>query len=239
MGKRILLVQFRTDVSLAHEVECVCSKLETKDVITLNPFVDEIPQNIQTVLQDVGLVILGGSGQFDISKQEEHVLTALNKVKPLIEYILVNDIPTLAICFGFQLVAYVAGASVEAKPQNSENGSVEVFLTKEGKEDKIFSNFPDSFFINAGHKDSVHNLPSTFTVLATNDTCQNQAYRHKNNVYGIQNHPELTKEDVLHRYSLYPEYMKGKNIDEMAKLITPTPQASKIFKYFEQVYLTN
>ncbi len=238
MHKKVLLVQFRSDVSKDHEPVCFLNKLkidESKFKI-INPVMDEIEQDPKKLLEDVSMVIFGGSGQFDLSKNPPELQKAIPQVEPLIKYVLENDFPTLAICFGLQLVANKLGATVSPIPEMAESDMIEISLNENAKKDKIFKNFPEKMHLMMGHKESVTNLPEEVTLLASSPTCPVHAYRYKENIYGLQGHPELGVEDIVFRWNLYPQYVQGKNVEEMKSKLKETTDAEKLLHDIVQFY---
>jgi GMP synthase-like glutamine amidotransferase len=75
-------------------------------------------------------------------------------------------------------------------------------------------------------------LPEKTILLASSKKCGIEAYRIKNNIYGIQFHPELDKKGMKTRLELFPSYTKGKKIGEILSDYQPTPFAAKVIKNF-------
>lgn len=118
---------------------------------------------------------------------------ALSKKKPL-----------LGVCFGFQVLAEVAGGTVVHDVSKKEFGSYPMMLTEAGKRDMLFDGFDERFLAQQAHESYASVLPDSVELLATGDFITNQAFRHKDApVYGVQFHPELSREGMFERMSLY------------------------------------
>jgi len=238
MPKKILVFQFRTDKSLIHERSCILKTTgfkssQVKFVNVLNKH-SKIPQ-----ASDVNLyraVILGGSGQVDISSWSPQIKKLIFEIKPFMKQVIKIDMPTLNICFGHQLVSVMFGGSVEADQNQAETGTHKIYLNDQAKKSLLFKNTPDSFYAVEGHKDSVTKLPEGAILLASSDRCQIEAYRIKNNIYGLQFHPELDKQGMMYRISLFPSYAKGKNLNKLLKDYKQTNFATKVLKNFSDIH---
>jgi GMP synthase (glutamine-hydrolysing) len=104
-----------------------------------------------------------------------------------------RDTPLLGICFGGQMLAKVLGANVERNAVR-EIGRYPVQLTDEGVADPVFTGIERQFDVFQWHADTFH-IPYGATLLATGETCRNQAFR-KGNAVGIQFHVEPTVDEV-------------------------------------------
>lgn len=237
--KRALLLQFRDDISKEHEAKCFLQKsgLRSEQLVVLNAITDVIEENPKTLLNSIDAVFMGGSGQYDLTKKPPQITRAVKKTHALFDYIFENDFPTLAVCFGHQLIAQLHGGLVSASKVQAEVGDFKIKLTKDGIDDKLFANLPKSFNVQLGHKESISKLPDEFILLASSKKCTVQAYRYKNNIYGVQFHPELDKEDIAYRLGLYPTYAKNTNTDEIINNLQGTPIAKKVLQNFVKHYL--
>lgn len=239
--KKILLIQFREDISKDHEIKCFKYQLDLKDndLKVLDAFKDDAPQDIKNYLSDIRYVIIGGSAQYDLSSKHPRFMKAVGNAKPMIKYLLENDIPTFGVCFGFQLILNILGSEVINNEHTAESGSFEVELLDKAHEYKIFKDIPKKFIATLGHKDSVLDLPKDCTLLAKSEECPIQAFKYKNNIYGVQFHPELDIHGLVYRLSLYPEYIKGKSLDEVRNQFEDSPYAQKILRNFNEFYSSN
>lgn len=102
--------------------------------------------------------------------------------------ILNAGIPILGICYGDQLMAHLAGGTVERAESLSEYGKTEVF----SGDSKLFKNVPESFICWMSHTDYIKNLPPAFRTIANTKLCENAAMCDESrNLYGVQFHPEV------------------------------------------------
>lgn len=229
----ILAIQFREDITIRHERECFSKLLlKNKRIKYVSVFDENVDfRNLKGLLKGVDRVILGGSGDLYIGKRGEKggkLEYVFDRIDPLMDYFLKNDFPVLGICFGFHLIGKYLGAKVVFDEQMAEVGFGKIGITEEGQKDSLFKKVPKYFYAVVGHQDSLIGLPENTTHLAYSDKCKIQSFRHKNNIYGTQFHPELDKNDLFKRLSLFPGY------GEFAENLRPrrTGDAQKIFKNF-------
>jgi len=180
-------------------------------------------------------IMLGGSGQINISSWIKREKTRIKRIWPLLKAIIQNDLPMLNICFGHQLIAYFLNGDVKDNPRQAETGTYKIHLNETAKNCPLFKNIPDSFYAVLGHKDSVTNLPKGAKLLAFSDRCGIESYRIKNNIYSVQFHPEIDKNEVKTRLNLYPSYAKGGNVEKILKEYKETPFAKKIIINFKHI----
>ena len=103
--------------------------------------------------------------------------------------VLALGIPVLGICYGHQLMAYMAGGEIAPAECGSEYGKANL---KHG-ECPIFGGVPMESVCWMSHTDSVKVLPEGFRVTATTDACDCAAMcDEKRRLYGVQFHPEVT-----------------------------------------------
>ncbi len=106
------------------------------------------------------------------------------------------DRPLLGICYGHQLIGYVAGAKV-AKGVNAEYGISEIYVDEP---DTMFLDVPRQFNAWVSHYDEVKDTPEGFVALAHSDTCPVEAMRHREReIFGVQFHPEVWHTDFGER----------------------------------------
>ena len=98
--------------------------------------------------------------------------------------------PVLGICYGHQMLARAFGGACR-RAERPEFGWKAVDL----RPSPIFAGI-DSLVTAHSHYDEVDRLPAEFEVLASTDRCEVQAFRYGGaHVYGVQFHPEMTRED--------------------------------------------
>ena len=240
-SRKVLLLQFRDDISTKHEQDCFNQVLsaENAKIDALNAITDSFVDSVQ-VLSNYDALIIGGSGQYDLSNPHPNLVAALDKTTNLLKYILDSDFPTFGVCFGHQLLSYKIGHLVQKNPDMAESGMVTINLENTAYNAKINKGIPVTFDAIEGHKDSVivdTEIPF-YKVLASSQKCPVQSFLYKNNIYGVQFHPELTPAEVAYRYSLYPEYLEktGKLADQIKSELQQTPHAQQVLLNFVKNY---
>jgi GMP synthase (glutamine-hydrolysing) len=127
-------------------------------------------------------------------------------------------IPTLGICYGFQIMAQQLGGEVAATGQR-EYGSTAVRLT--GERGDLLADQPDEQTAWMSHGDSVVRAPEGFEVLATSDATPVAAFASdEKRMYGVQWHPEVKHsahgqqviENFLHRAAGIPADWNSGNV---------------------------
>jgi GMP synthase (glutamine-hydrolysing) len=217
MKKNILLIQLRgNDLVAENEKSCLVKAVGNKAIIKTYNFFRSNSNLSKKSLKNISGIIIGGSGEFSFSEKEKKP-SLFRKVKKAILFIKVaidENIPILGICLGHQLLAYNFGSKIIKDNSQKEVGAVDIFLSKEGRKDAIFLGIPSVFLAQEGHGDCALNLPKKAVFLAESRKCRIQAFRIKNNIYGVQFHPELnSKKDILLRAKIYSNY--NINVDKM------------------------
>lgn len=239
MNKKILLIQFRDDITTEHEARCYQEKLNGNEgrLKIINAILDDFEDNPKDLLKDVAVVIIGGSAQYNLSVGEKPLEKGLKKTEKLFKYLLDTDFPTFGVCFGHVFIAQKLGGTVVSDKNLAETGTGAVVVNKKGKNDKFLSKFPGKFLVQFGHKDSVAKAAPGQTLLASSKNCENQILKYKNNIFTVQFHPELNVADVIYRVKLYPEYLKKMSIEELTKNMVDSPHASKLMREFVNHYV--
>ncbi len=102
-------------------------------------------------------------------------------------------IPVLGICYGAQLIAYLAGGKVESAANSSEYGKTTVYAEK----DPLFENTKEQSICWMSHTDYISGLPSGFRRTAFTDKCPCAAMSdEKKKIYAVQFHPEVTHTEI-------------------------------------------
>lgn len=135
-------------------------------------------------------VVLGGA--MGVHDTAAHPFLA--SVKGFIGEAVAAGLPYLGICLGGQLLADVLGAPV-TPGANGEKGNLTVSLTPEGERDPLFAGISSSFVTFQWHNDTFA-IPAGGALLASSPACPHQAFRVKDRAWGVQFHPEVTREIV-------------------------------------------
>lgn len=102
-------------------------------------------------------------------------------------------IPVLGICFGHQLLAKTLGGQVGVHPAGLELGTVPIAIQADVAHDPVWKDMPACFDAHVVHYQTVRRLPQGACVLAGNSHEPHQAFRWRNNVWGVQFHPEFSE----------------------------------------------
>ncbi len=110
-------------------------------------------------------------------------------------------IPILGICYGHQLLAYMAGGEIKSAGNISEYGKTEVNI----KPVSLFDSIPGKSICWMSHTDYVSKIPVGFENIASTVNCPCAAMAdRRRNIYGVQFHPEVTHTEygktVLHNF---------------------------------------
>jgi len=144
-------------------------------------------ENIRKSLETPDAVIsMGGP----MNVYEEEAYPFLREETQFLRACIEKNTPVLGICLGAQMIAKAAGASIYKAPEE-ETGLFTVTLTKEGKNDPIFSDLPSKIPVFQWHGETF-DIPLNGTLLATSPTCRNQAFR-IGRAYGFQFHIEIKR----------------------------------------------
>lgn len=134
-------------------------------------------------------MVFGGS--MNVDEESDHAWLAADKA--LIRSLLAEDVPTLGVCLGAQLLAEAAGTQPRRAPR-PEIGWHTVTLTDAAAGDPLISPLPREFTALGWHSYEAP-LPAGATALATSAVCL-QAYRLADaRAWGVQFHPEVTAAD--------------------------------------------
>ncbi len=239
--QKILLIQFRTNANTLKDEERSFIKVLVSagvELTTKNAFLDNLDWNDPvSIIEDFKAVILGGSGEFDfdggrVEGDEKRLMSrkVTEDMSPFLKFLEENDFPTMAVCFGHQIIGKSYGVPVLNNKTQAKVGSHKIFLTEEAKIDPVFKDLPDSFIVQYGHKDSLCTIPPSAILLAKGEQCLYSALRYGNNRYSVQFHPELDANDVLNKFRSHPDYLPPDTDPE--KIIMESPHATKILVNF-------
>ncbi len=149
---------------------------------------DPLPDDLSPY---AGIVIFGGP----MSANDDHLDGIRAELGWLERTVLASDCPVVGICLGAQEIARVLGARVGPHP----DGLVEIgyFEVRPTGVCASFLDRPTMFY--QWHSETFE-IPKGTVHLAENGSFPGQAFRHGEHVYGIEFHPEMTK-DMIERWS--------------------------------------
>ena len=104
--------------------------------------------------------------------------------------ILDAGIPVLGICYGAQLIAYMAGGVVKTSGSKSEYGKIDMTHSKDSR---LLRNIPeDTSVCWMSHTDYISNTPEGYKVTAVTRDCPCAAMENdEKKIYAVQFHPEV------------------------------------------------
>ena len=101
-------------------------------------------------------------------------------------------IPILGICYGHQLLAWMAGGEIQAAENAGEYGRV----TLRADRGVLFEGVPSESVCWMSHKDFVSAVPVGFRITTSTENCPCAAMEDdERRLYGVQFHPEVTHTD--------------------------------------------
>ncbi|SEE93455.1 type 1 glutamine amidotransferase [Ruania alba] len=201
----------------------VVTVVQHQDAVPLGRLADTLPGlRVQIVRPDAGddlpaaadleaLIVLGGT----MAATDSDTHPWLPAVRDLLADAVDQDVPTLAICLGAQLLALAGGGQVAvAAPSGPERGVVEVRMRPDAAQDPVLGPVMDALGRDVPapsmHHDAVTVLPKSATWLASSLRYPFQAFRLRN-ALGVQFHPEAD-EDIMRQWARSEEL----DADELA-----------------------
>lgn len=148
------------------------------------------------------LIILGGS----MGAYEEDQYPWLKDEKKFITKAIQQNKVILGICLGSQLIAEVIGGKVY-RHIHDEIGWWDVHFTKSTQQTDLFKDLPKSLTFFQYHGDTF-DLPDSAVRIATNEAAKNQGFVYKDQVVGLQFHPEFSQNQLQNIVQKYDAQMK-------------------------------
>ena len=143
----------------------------------IKPYNKITPQEIQTAGYQ-GIIFTGGPNSVYDERSPHYDPAILNL-----------GIPILGICYGAQLMAYMAGGRVSSAESSCEYGKTEVFTDHS----ILFRGFPNHSICWMSHADYISQVPEGFRVIARTGKCPCAAMADESRkLYAVQFHPEVT-----------------------------------------------
>ena len=150
------------------------------------------------------------------------------KKKRIKEFVVDLKKPYLGFCLGCQLLGEVVGGKV-VKSNPAEIGIMDINLSENKKDDKLFSEFPDKIKSLQWHSYEVQGIENNkdVTLIGSSPVTKYQIFKYQNHAYGIQFHIEI-KDTTVNEWGCVPEYKKAledqlgsnalKKFDDAAKM---------------------
>jgi len=140
-----------------------------------------LPEAVETL---AGVVVFGGVMSANDGARLPGIRAQLEWIPRVVE----AEVPYLGVCLGAQLLAKTLGAGVGPHPEGLvEVGYSEVSPTEAGRE-----LFDAGLHVYHWHQEGFE-LPAEAVLLARGGRFPNQAFRHGENAYAVQFHPEVTQ----------------------------------------------
>lgn len=177
----------------------IIQHVETEGPGTLGDFFRDTRVDIHTTRLFAGDPLPGDTSGFDalvsmggpMNVYEEGRHPFLREETAFLRRVIDDNIPTLGICLGAQLIAKACYAPITTAPQE-EVGWRSVSLTNAGARDILFEGIPGTIQAFQRHEDTF-DIPYGGKLLMTSGICPNQAFRYRN-AYALQFHVEVTRE---------------------------------------------
>ena len=166
------------------------------EIDVVNPSSDKNISEVAKALEKFDGMIWGGSSlniyndTIEIRRQIEFMRSCQNKIKKI-----------LAICWGLQVAATVAGGQVKRCMTGSHRGIAhDIEINSNGLQHPIYKNKNETFNTPAFNFDEVVKLPKNSILLASNPINKVMGVNFKSGVsdiWGIQYHPEITYDKMI------------------------------------------
>ena len=159
-----------------------------------------------------GLVVMGGPMSVYHTERYPFLKDEMALIRDAVE----QGRPVMGICLGAQIVAAALGAKVEKNPRGKEIGWYPIRLEVGAADDRLFKGIADTVTTFHWHGDHFE-LPSGAVSLATSDKTPCQAFRYGTNVYALQFHIEVKRENVAMMAAAFARELEREKIsaDEM------------------------
>jgi GMP synthase (glutamine-hydrolysing) len=138
------------------------------------------------------LVVLGG----DMGANDDDVAPWLPQLRGLLRAAVAQEVPTLAVCLGAQLLAVANGGRVEPDPDGPEIGAQLVAKRATASTDPLFRALPITPDVHQWHYDAITALPPGALLLASSPRGEYQAFRLGRLAWGVQFHIETTPDTL-------------------------------------------
>ncbi|MFC4001811.1 type 1 glutamine amidotransferase [Prauserella oleivorans] len=154
---------------------------------------DSVPRDLDGYQ---ALVCLGGA----MNVEDEEQYPWLAAVRRLLARATSQNVPTLGVCLGAQLLAVANGGRVVPGPRGPEVGPELVAKKDAAWVDPLFADLPLMQDVLQFHTHVVDQLPARAQLLASAPRYPHQAFRVNRCAYGIQFHIETTP-DIVRRWA--------------------------------------
>jgi len=164
---------------------------------------ESIPKDLN---QFDGMFCMGGPMDTYMEDQYPWLIEEKKRIK---EFVVDLKKPYLGFCLGCQLLGEVIGGKV-VKSNPAEIGIMDINLSDNKKDDKLFSEFPEKIKSLQWHSYEVQGIENNkdVTLLGSSPVTKFQIFKYQNHAYGIQFHIEI-KDSTVNEWGCVPEYKKA------------------------------
>lgn len=195
---------------------------------TVSPFAGESLPSAASF----GGIIVTGSHDMVTEKHPWSEKTA-GWVKQAVE----AKIPVLGVCYGHQLLAHALGGVVGDNPNGKELGTVRISLNDHGRRNLLFDETPGNFAAHACHSQSVLQLPTGATLLASSAMDPHHAFSFGKQAWGVQFHPEFNGHILRLYIQRFADDLnaQGRDVDRLLAEIRETQASEVLLRRFQRV----
>jgi GMP synthase (glutamine-hydrolysing) len=191
---------------------------------------DALPE---TLAGFAGLVVLGGP----MGATDDLAAPWLPQVRARLREAVSDDVPTLAICLGAQLLAVANGGRVAPNPDGPELGAQLIAKRSAAAGDPLFGPLPITPDVVQWHYDAVTTLPAGAIQLASSPVCEQQAFRVGRLAWGIQFHIETTPDVVRTWARLDAARLADYDLDAMVRRVDAIQDdLAEVWRPFAQAF---
>ena len=155
------------------------------------------------------LVVMGGPQQ----AYDDSSAPWLRATKDLMRQAVSDNVPTLGVCLGGQLLAEAMGGRVEKGSQGVEAGARLVAKRDAAWDDELFADVPFTPTVVQWHEDAIIDLPPGAVHLASSSRYAHQAFRVGSCAWGLQFHIETPPEMLRHWGAEYGAAVEEAGLD--------------------------
>lgn len=181
--------------------------------------------------QTVSAVLITGSGAM-VTDGSAWIESSAAWLREAVE----QQIPTLGICFGHQLLGHALGGKVADNPNGIEVGTVTI--EQQIQDDSLLGQLPRQFAAQLSHRQSVITLPPGARLLAASQREPHQAFAYGECAWGVQFHPEFSAEVVKRYIDFYRPSLKeqGDDADVLMAQTAETSESHSVLRRFAELW---
>ncbi|MBV1908095.1 MAG: type 1 glutamine amidotransferase [Kangiellaceae bacterium] len=226
-------MQIRKSNRVAEEEHASFSRhsgLELSQIDILNVF--DTPVFDDSVLVGYDSLWVGGASEANVLQPDKFPFVI--QAQKLLLSCCEQNIPVFASCFGFQLAVLALGGKIVDSEKEFEMGTLFISLSNDAKSDTLFCDTPDQFSAVSVHKQKAVELPSPCELLAYTETCIHAIKVKNKPFWAFQFHPEVDKEVLVKRLTLYKEnYTNGsEQLSQVLSSAEETPESNALVRKF-------